>query len=850
MSHPEAVNAERERARQIIEFTDTHLFLTGKAGTGKTTFLRELQRDAPKRMVVLAPTGIAAINAGGTTIHSFFQLPFAPFIPEDNYKKMNFKLRKKKIQLIRSLDLVVIDEISMVRADLLDQIDAVLRQYRNRSLPFGGVQLLMIGDLQQLSPVAKEQDWELLRPYYDSPYFFCSHALQKTHYITIELQTVYRQSDPRFLRLLNSIRSHQANASVLEELNQRYISNFQPRAEDNYIRLVTHNRQAQQINETELAHIQEKTYTFRARIEGNFPEYSFPTEEVLTLKRGAQVMFVKNDMEKRYFNGTLGEVVGISDNQCVVRTADRHIEIQLEPEIWQNTHYALNENTREIEEVVEGTFRQYPVKLAWAITIHKSQGLTFEHAIIDAHSAFAHGQTYVALSRCKTLEGLVLSSPIPPSAIIQDQAIRLFNEQIEQQHITPDSIERLCRQHNLHLIDDLFDFSPVRHHLQAFIMLLEECFRLLYPQTLAQYSAFMPILNEKIIAIARKFQAQCHQAMEQDNVVDANIPAPLLKRIEGGAAYFREQLQPLVNLTDNTLLPTDNKEIKKRTASLFEQLQQSLHQKQHLLAHVAETGFHTADYQKQRTLVSAGLTASETKESKKAGKDNSPSARQREKLTVPAEIRHPELYNALHQWRTQRAAKEQVPAYLIMQNKALIGIANLQPRNAEMLKAVPYFGNKGLEKYGEEILEIVHAHLSEEQLAASETATLPSLFPHMPDQPEEPETGKTKRLSKEKSMHLTCDLLRKGHSVEEISALRQYSPSTIWKHLLESIEKGDLDIQEVVTPQKVEDIRRIITSEAWDPLLGLTELRNRLAPEYSFEEIRAVMAQMRRNGST
>ena len=438
-------NPELQLAWQFIENTGTHLFLTGKAGTGKTTFLKRLREHTPKRMVVLAPTGIAAINAGGVTIHSFFQLSFAPFVPETTFNsaQMHYRFSKEKRNIIRSMDLLVIDEISMVRADLLDAVDAALRRYRDREKPFGGVQLLMIGDLQQLAPVVKDSEWELLKNHYETPYFFASRALRETVYMTIELKKVYRQSDTFFLSLLNKIRENKADDEVLNELNRRYQPGFHPRKEEGYIRLTTHNYQAQQVNDRELASLSGKAYHFRAEIEGDFPEYSYPADELLTIKEGAQIMFLKNDpsSEKRYYNGMIGEVVTVNDAGIIVRGKGNKSEFQLLPEEWGNYKYVLNEETKEITEVIEGTFRQYPIRLAWAITIHKSQGLTFERAIIDARNSFAHGQTYVALSRCTSLEGLVLKSKISSRDIFIRKEIVEFSQIFNNQALIEKSLK-------------------------------------------------------------------------------------------------------------------------------------------------------------------------------------------------------------------------------------------------------------------------------------------------------------------------------------------------------------------------------------------------------------------------
>lgn len=815
MSTIEDKNDERERARQIIEFTGTHLFLTGKAGTGKTTFLRQLQKEAPKRMVVLAPTGIAAINAGGSTIHSFFQLPFAPFIPEESYKKMNFKLQKRKIQLIRSLDLVVIDEISMVRADLLDQIDAVLRQYRNRYLPFGGVQLLMIGDLQQLAPVAKEEDWNILKNYYDSPYFFSSHALQQTYYATIELQNVYRQSDPVFLDILNSIRTNKASAQVLAQLNQRYIPDFQPKEEERYIRLVTHNRQAQEINDSELAKIPATVFTYKAKVEGTFPEYSYPTDDVLTLKQGAQIMFVKNDLEKRYYNGTLGEIIEIDAEGCTVRTNHTHMDIRLEIEEWQNTRYALNEETKEIEEKIEGTFKQLPIKLAWAITIHKSQGLTFEHAIIDAHSAFAHGQTYVALSRCKTLEGLVLSSPIPASAIIQDQAVCVFNQKMEQQQPTLAAIDLMRHQHCLNLISDLFDFSEIRNNLSRTLRLLEEHFYQLYPETIKKYENELNQFDNNIVTVAEKFHAQYQRLISE--MKENDISEELQERLRKGATYFHGFIEPLCKMAEATQLPSDNKEVKKKTTNILDDLKKSINDKRQLLAYISASGFQLGEYQKCKALVAADQPITPTGEidMEAAPVKTESKSKTKEKLVIPSEIQNPKLYELLYKWRSKKAKEDKVPVYLILQNKALIGIANIVPDNIHKLGLIPYFGDKSLKKYGEEIIEIIHQF-------------------------------KTKGTTGEKisSAQLSLEMFKAGKTVTEIAQERSKAVSTIYSHLLEGIKEGSLSAEDLVPAEKVRIIKAYILNQENPQALTLKSIREALGEEYEYAEIRAVMSDI------
>lgn len=425
-------NFELDVARFIVEKTDMSLFLTGKAGTGKTTFLREVVRYTKKKCIVLAPTGIAAVNAGAMTIHSFFQFGLGPFVQGVIEPKSDFRINKSKLELIRHLQLLIIDEVSMVRADLMDHIDVELRRIRRNSKPFGGVQLLMIGDLQQLPPIAHGGEDELLRQYYKTLYFFSSAALKSMKYSCIELKNVYRQTDGHFIDILNHARNCTLTSQDISDLNARYVLGFSPKPEDGYIRLMTHNRQVDYVNETEMEKLDSKPYTFVAAVTGTFPEESYPTADSLTLKKGAQVMFIKNDPERRFINGTLGEVKSIDKNSIAVRLAESGTVIDVEPMEWQNIRYQFDEESKEISSKQIGRFKQYPLKAAWAITVHKSQGLTFDKAIIDVHAAFSPGQAYVALSRCRTLDGLVLSSPVSASVFMRDNAVDAYMNYISR----------------------------------------------------------------------------------------------------------------------------------------------------------------------------------------------------------------------------------------------------------------------------------------------------------------------------------------------------------------------------------------------------------------------------------
>lgn len=538
------MNEESILAWNIIEKTNANLFLTGKAGTGKTTFLKRLKELSPKRMIVLAPTGIAAINAGGMTIHSFFQLPFSPYVPGTTFgsgEQKRYQFSKLKRNIIRSIDLLVIDEISMVRSDLLDAVDSVLRQYRKRhDLPFGGVQLLMIGDLQQLAPVVTPQEEHLLGQHYDTPFFFSSNALKQVGYLTIELKKVYRQQDEQFISLLNQIRENKASEATLQALNQRYIPNFVPPKEGNYIRLTTHNAPAQYINEQQLAALPAQSFSFTADIEGDFPETSYPADFKLTLKPGAQVMFIKNDPQHRFYNGMIGEVIGVRTDEdgskITVRSKDSGEEFDLEKMEWTNAKYTLNEKTKEIEETVEGKFMQYPLRLAWAITIHKSQGLTFEHAIIDASHSFTHGQTYVALSRCKTLEGMVLSQPLSRGAIISSQTVDAFTSQLAAP--SQEQISSLELQYIIYCISELFDFYSIRASYEHLMRCLVEFFNGKYPRVVSEYQKLQVVLKS-LIAVSDKFRVQYTGMLARNPDVRQ---AELQDRIHKGAMYFLDKI--------------------------------------------------------------------------------------------------------------------------------------------------------------------------------------------------------------------------------------------------------------------------------------------------------------------
>ncbi|MGM9732752.1 MAG: helix-turn-helix domain-containing protein, partial [Prevotella sp.] len=588
--------------------TGTSIFLTGKAGTGKTTFLRTVVERSTKQMIVVAPTGVAAINAGGVTIHSFFQLPLSPYVPGADVKKI-FEFGREKRKIISSMDLLIIDEISMVRSDLLDAIDSVLRRYRDHYKPFGGVQLLMIGDLAQLTPVVTPEDEEILRPYYDTPYFFGSKALQQISYVTIQLKKIYRQADTTFVDLLNHIREGHPTAEDLATLHERYNPTFQPEAKDGYIRLTTHNRMADEYNDHEMQRLSSQPFTYAAQIDGTFPDYSYPTAFYLTLKVGAQVMFIKNDVNGEYYNGKIGHVVALDKENIKVRCIGESNDIDVGMQEWENAKYSINPDTHEIETEVQGTFRQYPLRLAWAITIHKSQGLTFDRAIIDAGHSFAPGQVYVALSRCRSLEGLVIASRINESAIINDDRVdNYIAKQEEEAERSLQQLPQLKQDYYRQLIIELFDFRSLQSSEDRILRLMLEFFSGTDPVLAQLHRQTAADLKQKVTDVAVKWT----NSIAVTSYEQLNDPA-VLERIKRSADYFAKTIVAVLSkaIELGAEVKSNNKQAVQRLKDTFSDLSHLYQFHILLLKAIAEKGFTAATYlkEKQHSLVIAMDTA-------------------------------------------------------------------------------------------------------------------------------------------------------------------------------------------------------------------------------------------------
>ena len=534
------IHSEFELAEEFVLHTRRHCFVTGKAGTGKTTLLKGLAAATQKSVVVVAPTGVAAVNAGGVTIHSMLGLPLTCFVPSDDIVDPNIatnrhrllgeqlRLTREKLQVLREMELLIIDEVSMVRADIFDAIDVVLRHVRGNRQPLGDAQVLLIGDVHQLPPVVKDAEWDILKTYYRSPYFFDSRVWPQLHAAQIELRKVYRQSDERFLELLNHIRNRQLGTNDFRRLQERYVPDFKP-PESGYVLLTTHNRKADSVNSGELANLPDPSHSFEARIVGEFPEAAFPCDAILQLKIGAQVMFIRNDTEAgAYYNGKLALVKRIDDTGITVTFKDSGQDYTLHPETWQNFGYRVEEKSGKVVREELGAFHQYPLRLAWAITIHKSQGLTFDKVIVDAGRSFAAGQVYVALSRCRSLEGIVLHSLITPGVLYKEPRIDEFSASHQSPEELQGELPREKIRYAHYLMLRLFAFSQLSDQLQPWQHLI----------------AAKAVPDEKAaIAVFEHVRAQ----LEDINTTAHKFRRQLRKLIEGaagdpdGIAFWKER---------------------------------------------------------------------------------------------------------------------------------------------------------------------------------------------------------------------------------------------------------------------------------------------------------------------
>ena len=685
-----------ELAERYVTCTGKSVFLTGKAGTGKTTFLRHITRTTSKRFVVLAPTGVAAINAGGSTIHSFFQLPLCPYLPDVKELITEYQtperyrsLRKERIKILRTLDLLIIDEISMVRADLVDAMDMTLRKYRRNDKPFGGVQLLMIGDAQQLSPVVKDNERQFMSQVYPSPYFFHAKALQKIDYVTIELKKVYRQKDSEFLEILNAVRENRITARTLDALNARVHAYDD---EDEPIRLTTHNAKADSVNLSKLEQLPGEMMSFEAHIEGEFPENSYPADLVLSLKKGAQVMFIRNDSEGDYYNGKIGKVEEVDSRGMILVSDENGNLITVTPVEWENIQYVLDEESGEITPSVLGKFRQFPLRIAWAITIHKSQGLTFDKVIIDAGAAFAFGQVYVALSRCRTLEGISLDSPISYSAICSDTYVANFNTRIPDIEKIGAQIEKEEKGYVFDTLRNIFDLDDIKKALgwmrKSWTGSLENIYG-------SEYRRLLTL--EGTVSEMERTAATFRRQLEKIEAARLEGDAFLTERVTKAAEYFLPSLDSARTFIQTcSELEIDNKETQKRVKEASDELLTLLDIECRTLQMMLSDGFTIDGYNRIRT----ECLLNDRKKTK---------ARKLKKIErQPGEegVVNEELRERLQEWRAARFKQDNVPAYTIMHQSTLMEIATFIPKTKKELLSIKGFGEAKYQKYGEEILKI------------------------------------------------------------------------------------------------------------------------------------------------
>ncbi len=813
-------NTQLDLARKFTLYTGRNIFLTGKAGTGKTTFLHTLKTQASKRFIVVAPTGVAAINAGGVTIHSFFQMPFGPIIPDINIRtrneqsksgKFQHRFSKQKIKIIKSLDLLVIDEISMVRADLLDGIDEVLRRYRDRNKPFGGVQLLLIGDLQQLAPVVKNNEWALLKDYYDTAFFFSSIALKKTDYVTVLLEHVYRQSDQKFLDILNLVRNNKIDPFSLNELNKRYVPGFIEKEEEGYIILTTHNNQAREINQNRLRRLKSESVIMSGFTEGEFPEYSYPTDIELELKVGAQVMFVKNDPshEKQFYNGKIGIIEDIEENLVWVKCEGEDNLIQVEALEWENVKYSIDSESKEITENITGRFIQHPLKLAWAITIHKSQGLTFEKAIIDASAAFTHGQVYVALSRCKSLEGMVLNAPLRPDCFINNSQVSGFTKSAEENQPTQDILVSSRKAFEQELLHELFSFSTIAYSLSYIVKLSQSHSASLIGKIDEKLIDIQSKFKQEILSVQGKFLAQLKNLGSKEIELTEN--KELQDRITKAAHYYEEKIASYLQLLSDIKIETDNKEIKKLANASTDKLYLNLHKK-NLCLQGCKEGFKVEDFLSVRA---------------KAELEEAPK-RKKTKMTaadISDEILNPELYAALINFRNKIAEEKDLTHYMVIHVKALINLANHQPSNLKEMAMIKGIGQKKIELYGKEILDII-SKFKNDNLKFSAT---------------EVEATKKKKSAEGDTFDISLKMFLAGKTKEEIAKERNYAVTTIETHLSKKIGSGELDIKDLLGEKKIKVIMDYFKN-AENKLL--TPAREALGEEYSYGDLRFVIKYM------
>lgn len=682
-------------AKDIILNTDTTLFVTGRAGTGKTTLLRYVAESSQKNTVVVAPTGIAAINAGGVTIHSFFKLPFAPFIPSViEAKKLiaGQKMRAEFRSVIRSVDMIIIDEVSMLRADILDAIDVVLRHYRNSKFPFGGVQMVFFGDMYQLPPVCVNDEWFILKDYYSTPYFFSAKVFEKQEIVCLELDKIFRQKDEDFVEILNQVRNNNISKENFNRLNDRYTPDFDLENNQDFVVLTTHNAVSDDINESRLIDIDSKTFIFDAAIKGDFPEYLYPVEQQIVLKKGARVMFTANDHinpERLYYNGKMGTVVELEDNNVYVTCDGEDDPILVNYETWENNTFSYNRKENSVDVKTIGTFTQLPLRLAWAITIHKSQGLTFQKVAIDAANSFTSGQVYVALSRCTSLDGIVLLSPINSNSIMVDSRIQRFSKNNFNEDLLPDFVNRKKRDTLCNMLIKLFSFNLLEVAVLDLKGYVTE-FR-------ADFSDYTPQMVENILSIVQDLSdVGTRFAVQLRKITNANDFSLLNSRVNDAKKYFLQRLETLEKAMDITNVSTKKKERANKFSKFLNEVNKNLQETLFFLKNLDDNISVEQFYMLRHEFVVEKVNYNVYEEEKEDANEQ----------TVDSEL-IAVIYSKLMAWRNNLAKELDIPSYLIFKKDTIMEMAQKMPDTKDKLLKINGVGKVKAGKYGQQCIDII-----------------------------------------------------------------------------------------------------------------------------------------------
>jgi hypothetical protein len=824
------INESFQLASDFIQYTHANVFLTGNAGTGKTTFLKHCKNNSLKNTAIVAPTGVAAMNAGGTTIHSFFQLPFTPYIPGqrgfNNNQTFNDKnsliamlrINAERREVMQQLELLIIDEISMVRCDVLDAIDIVLQFVRNNyAQPFGGVQVLLIGDLYQLPPVVKDEEWQILSPYYNSPFFFNSKVIEKDTPVYVSLEKIYRQNDPVFVDLLNQVRNNKMTDEGFELLHERYLPDLMPSKDEHFITLTTHNHKADAINTAALVEIKSKQEIFSAIVEGDFYEKSYPAEAELKLKVGAQVMFIKNDTEKirRYFNGKIGIVEKIETDNIFVLCDGEQFPIEVKKEKWRNIQYALDKKTNKVEENEIGSFTQFPLRLAWAITIHKSQGLTFEKAIIDAGSAFAPGQVYVALSRCTKLEGIILHSKIMSSGLKSDTRIDAFSSNQKTTSAQMLELADAKKDYQQNILLNLFDFTIIDNAYIAIVKILSDNSSSFKHEAVEQFKN-IDVEIKSLIDIAVKFKTQLSQLFDSKN--EPNVESFLQTRIIAGAIYLKKEVEKIKLKIEKSNLETDSRTISSELNKSMSLFHKEICLKIFLLVGV-EKGFEIIYFlEHKRKFIKPMFSFNSY-----AGTSTLESST----------ISHPALYKRLRKKRDDICALKNTPIYLVAGSNTLEEMCNYLPQTENDLNKIKGFGPIKTKQYGNQFLDIIREYCEENGLSSLLNLTTKKTIVVKKGDAEK------KKKEKNDTKQVSFNLFKSGKNIEEIALERNLTKGTIETHLIYFIENNQIELSEILSAEKI----KIISSAASKvDIKNSKSIKDIVPEEISYGEIRMVLA--------